>query len=66
MNGLSLRDSRRIIEKRRKKLERRLRRIQWEDQQQPMLNGTNIHYEMSEKGKAISCGGIGTPLQAIL
>ncbi len=59
MNVLSLRDSRRIIEKRRRKLERRLRRIQWEDQQQPMLNGTNIHYEMSEKVKAISCGGIG-------
>lgn len=59
MNGLSVRDSRRIIEKRRQKLERRLRRIQWEDQKQPMLNGTNIHYEMSEKVKAISCGGIG-------
>ena len=59
MNRLSLRDSRRIIEKRSKKLERRLRRIQWEDQQQPMLNGTNIHYEMSEKVKAISCGDIG-------
>lgn len=59
MNGLSVRDSRRIIEKRRQKLERRLRRTQWEDQQQPMLKGTNIHYEMSEKIKAISCGGIG-------
>lgn len=59
MNGLSVRDSRRIIEKRRQKLERRLRRTQWEDQQQPMLKGTNIHYEMSEKVKAISCGGIG-------
>ena len=59
MNRLSLRDSRRIIDKRRRKLERRLRRIQWEEQQQPMLNGTNIHYEMSEKVKAISCGGIG-------
>lgn len=59
MSGLSLRDSRRIIEKRRKKLQRRLRRIQWEDQHQPMLNGSNIHYEMSEKVNAISCGGIG-------
>ena len=57
MNGLSLRDSRRIIEKRRKKLQRRLRSIQWEDQHQPMLNGSNIHYEMSEKVNAISCGG---------
>jgi len=59
VNGLSLRDSRRIIEKRRKKLQRRLGRIQWEDQHQPMLNGSNIHYEMSEKVNAISCGGIG-------
>ncbi|WP_162532127.1 hypothetical protein [Candidatus Scalindua japonica] len=24
-----------------------------------MLNGSNIHYEMGEKVKAISCGGIG-------
>ncbi len=59
MSGLSVRDSKRIIEKRRKKLERRLRRIQWEDQNQPMLNGTNIHYEVSEKVQAINCGGIG-------
>ena len=59
MNVLSARDSKRIIEKRRKKLERRLRRIQWEDQKQPMLNGTNIHYEVSEKVQAINCGGIG-------
>ena len=59
MSGLSVRDSKRIIEKRRKKLERRLRRIQWEDQKQPMLNGSNIQYEMSEKVKAINCGGIG-------
>jgi hypothetical protein len=59
VSGLSVRDSKRIIEKRRKKLERRLRRIQWEDQKQPMLNGTNIHYEVSEKVQAINCGGIG-------
>jgi hypothetical protein len=59
VSGLSVRDSRRIIERRRQKLERRLRRIQWEDQPQPMLNGSNIHYEVSEKVKAINCGGIG-------
>ncbi len=49
MNVLSLRDSRRIIEKHRKKLQRRLVRIQWEEQQQPMLNVANIHYERSDK-----------------
>ena len=48
MNVLSLRDSRRIIEKRRKKRQRRLVRIQWEEQQ-PMLKVANIHYERSDK-----------------
>jgi len=48
MNVLSLRDSRRIIEKRRKKLQRRLVRIQWEEQQ-PMLNVANVHYERNDK-----------------
>jgi hypothetical protein len=55
VNVLSLRDSRRIIEKHRKKRQRRLVRIQclvriqWEEQQQPMLNVANIHYERSDK-----------------
>ncbi len=54
MNVLSLRDSRRIIEKRRKKLQRRLVRIQWEEQQ-PMLNVANVHYERSDKCFNPSC-----------
>jgi len=59
MSELSVRGRRRILERRKRKLERRLRKIQWEDQPQPMLNGTNIHYEVSEKVKAINCGGLG-------
>jgi hypothetical protein len=41
------------------KMEHRLRRKQWEDQPKPILSGSNIHYEMSEKVEAITCGGIG-------
>jgi len=31
----------------------------WSDQPEPIMTGGNIHYEMSEKTRAINCGGIG-------
>ncbi len=48
-----------IIRNRKRRIERRLGRRQWEDQPEPIMKGSNIHYEMSEKTQAISCGGIG-------
>ncbi|HDH13503.1 MAG TPA: hypothetical protein ENG83_15135 [Nitrospirae bacterium] len=48
-----------IIRNRKQRIERRLRRKQWENQSEPIMKGSNIHYEMSEKNKAINCGGIG-------
>lgn len=47
------------IRNRQQRIERRLVKKQWEEQSEPMMKGSNIHYEMSEKSQAISCGGIG-------
>ena len=31
----------------------------WEDQARPMLQASNIHYEMAPRVQGINCGGIG-------
>jgi len=49
----------RILRSRKRKLARRLRRKQYEDQRQPMLSARNIQYEMADRARAIECGGIG-------
>ena len=48
-----------IIRNRKQRIERRVGRKQWEKQAEPIMKGSNIHYEMSEKVQAINCGGIG-------
>jgi hypothetical protein len=51
---------RKIIRNRKRRIERRLEPEKaWSDQPEPMMTGSNIHYEMSEKTQAINCGGIG-------
>ena len=54
----------RILGRRKLEIKKRLRRKQWEEQEQPMLRGSNIHYEMGERNGAINCGvaNIGGPL----
>ena len=54
-----------ILKKRKQKIERRLKRKQWEDQERPMFKGRNIHYEVAEKSQAINCGGIGAIHQMV-
>ena len=48
-----------ILQKRKRKLKKRLERRQWEAQSQPMFSAKNIQYEMAERVRAINCGGIG-------
>ncbi len=48
-----------ILKKRKRKVELRLRRKSWEDQPKPMFTAKNISYEISDKVQAINCGGIG-------
>ena len=48
-----------ILSKRKRKIEKRLERRNWEDQEGPMFKGSNIHYELDGRDKGIACGGIG-------
>jgi len=50
---------RKILRNRKQRIERRLQPKNWEDQAQPMLNASNIHYEIGERTTAMNCGGIG-------
>jgi hypothetical protein len=48
-----------ILRNRKRRIERRLAPRNWEDQLQPMMRGSNIHYELSGKSGATSYGGMG-------
>jgi len=51
--------TRKRLLKRKRRIQYRLRRIQWEDQPQPMFSASNIHYELPDRSSGIGCGGIG-------
>ena len=42
-----------------RRIERRLRRKNWSQQDEPMFKANNIHYELSERTRGIGVGGIG-------
>ena len=44
---------------RRRRIRDRLARRRWKDQSHPMLRAGNIRYELAERDRAITCGGIG-------
>jgi hypothetical protein len=48
-----------ILSKRKRKIEKRLERRNWEDQERPMFKGSNIRYELDGRDQGIACGGIG-------
>lgn len=47
------------LARRKRRIEKRLRRRRWKDQPRPMLSASNVHYELAERGQAVACGGIG-------
>jgi hypothetical protein len=47
------------LNQRKKKIERRLERRNWEDQPRPMFQGSNIHYQVDGRNMGIAQGGIG-------
>jgi hypothetical protein len=53
------RSYRKILRNRKGRIERRLARRQWDEQPEPMMRGSNIHYELSDKTRASAYGGIG-------
>ena len=52
--------TRRNIRNRKRRIERRLEGRNWTDQVEPMFSASNIHYEMGERTRGTSVGGIGT------
>ncbi|MEW6087929.1 MAG: IS1380 family transposase, partial [bacterium] len=54
-----------ILRNRQQQIGHRLRKKQWKDQPDPVMKGSNIHYEMSGKIQAINCGGIGVLHQMV-
>jgi hypothetical protein len=48
-----------ILRNRKSRIEQRLAPKNWSDQAEPMLGGGNIHYQMADRTKAVSCGGMG-------
>ena len=48
-----------ILSKRKRKIEKRLERRNWETQERPMFRGSNLQYELDGREKGIACGGIG-------
>jgi hypothetical protein len=51
--------TRQRLANRKRRIERRLRKIQWSDQDRPMLSASNIRYEMADRARGLGCGGIG-------
>ena len=51
--------TRKLLAKRKRRIERRLRKMQWAEQPQPMLTARNIQYELADKSQGVACGGIG-------
>jgi len=49
----------RILQKRKRRLNKRLERKQWTAQSKPLFRAKNIQYEMAHRIGAIDCGGIG-------
>lgn len=48
-----------ILQKRKRKLAKRLDRNRFPEQPGPVFKAKNIHYEMADRARAIGCGGIG-------
>jgi hypothetical protein len=49
-----------ILAKRKRNIDDRLRKRQWEHQIYPMMGGSNIHYEIDGRHQGLASGGIGS------
>ena len=50
---------RRSLVNSKRRIKYRLRDRNWSEQAKPMFTARNIHYESAERGRGVSCGGIG-------
>ena len=51
---------RRKLARGKRKNQYRLRDIEWEDQDRPMFSARHIQYDLADKTRGLTCGGIGT------
>ena len=49
----------RRMEMRRRRIRHRLRDREWEPRDEPMFLGTNVHYDVADRTKALGAGGFG-------
>ena len=52
-------ERKRILRNRKRRIACRLRDRVWAPQDRPMFRASNIHYELSDKARGLSAGGIG-------
>ena len=50
------------LAQRKRRIQYRLRDINWEDQPKPMFAARNIHYEVADRARGLAAGGIGAML----
>ena len=48
-----------ILSERKRQIEKRLERRNWEEQERPIFKGSNIRYELDGRDQGVGCGGIG-------
>ena len=53
------RKSRKNLRNSKRRIRHRLRDRGWSEQAEPMLKASTIHYETGQRGRGVSCGGIG-------
>ncbi len=47
------------LKRRKRRIQYRLRDINWKEQNRPMFSASNIHYEMADRARGLAYGGIG-------
>jgi hypothetical protein len=47
------------LARRKRRIEKRLARRRWSNQPRPILTARNIRYELADRARAVTCGGIG-------
>ncbi len=52
-------ERKRKLVNRKRRIQYRLRDINWEPQEQPMFTAGNIHYELADRVRGLASGGIG-------
>lgn len=47
------------LRQRKRRIEHRLRKKQWDEQRRPLFQKQNIHYDLADKTKGLRCAGLG-------